>query len=90
MQREYASYDASSLASILKYAKRLEGSTLRESCDNPELDNPTRRKGSFGNAVEQYYFRYRINSDAEPDFGDVDTELKTTPLRCKKNASSSA
>lgn len=90
MQREYASYDASSLASIFKYAKQLEGSTLRESCDIPELDNPTRRKGSFGNAVEQYYFRYRINSDAEPDFGDVDTELKTTPLRCKKNGTYSA
>ena len=84
-------YDSSSLDSICRYAKRLEGHTLREEC--PELttlEDSHRRKGSFGNAVEQYYFRYAINSDPNPDFEEVGTELKTTPLKLKRDGSFSA
>lgn len=47
-------------------------------------------QGSFGNAVEQYYFRYAINSDPNPDFEEVGTELKTTPLKLKRAGSFSA
>lgn len=84
-------YDSSSLDSICRYAKRLEGHTLREEC--PELtalEDSHRRKGSFGNAVEQYYFHYAINSDPNPDFEEVGTELKTTPLKLKRDGSFSA
>ena len=52
-------YDNSSIESILAYAKQLEGHTLREECPGLEhVDDPHRRRGSFGNAVEQYFFHY--------------------------------
>ena len=83
-------YDASSLDSIYSYAKKLEGKTLRTACHLAAIDDPHRRKGSFGNAIEEYYFHYDINSSADPDFAQVETELKTTPLRRKKNGELSA
>lgn len=48
-------YDPTSADSIIEYAKRLEGKTLREMCDAPDLPDPHTRRGSFGNAAEQYY-----------------------------------
>ncbi|WP_239464444.1 Sau3AI family type II restriction endonuclease [Collinsella tanakaei] len=90
MHVERAYYDPESLESIMHYAKRLEGSTLRQVCDLPSVEDPHKRRGSFGNAVEEYYFHYHINSDADPDFKEVDTELKTTPLKLKKNGAYSA
>ena len=84
-------YDDESLDSILAYAKRLEGHTLREECaDIGDIESSKKRKGSFGNAVEQYYFHYSINSDPDADFDKVGTELKTTPLKRKKDGSFSA
>ena len=90
MDSERAYYDSSSLESIVHYAKRLEGTTLRQACRLDRLEDPHSRRGSFGNAVEKYYFHYEINSDAEPDFKEVETELKTTPLKLKKNGTYSA
>lgn len=58
-------YDASSLDSIYSFAKKLEGKTLRTACHLAAIDDPHRRKGSFGNAIEEYYFHYDINSSAE-------------------------
>lgn len=53
-------YDSSSIESILAYAKRLEGHTLREECPGLErVEDPHKRRGSFGNAVEKYYFTTR-------------------------------
>jgi len=74
-------YDPSDAESIVKYAQVLVGSTLREHVDVDAIADPLRRKGSFGNAVERYFFGYDINSDAEPDFPEAGLELKTTPLR---------
>lgn len=75
-------YDSSSIESILAYAKRLEGHTLREECPGLAwVEDPHKRRGSFGNAVEKYYFHYEINSDPNADFAEVGTELKTTPLK---------
>ena len=90
MRVERTYYDSDSLESILNYAKRLEGTTLRDACEIDDIEDPHARRGSFGNAVERYYFHYQINSDAEPDFKTVETELKTTPLKLKKNGSYSA
>lgn len=90
MRVERTYYDSDSLESILSYAKRLEGTTLRDACEIDDIEDPHARRGSFGNAVERYYFHYQINSDAEPDFKAVETELKTTPLKLKKNGSYSA
>ena len=38
-------------------------------------------KGGMGNLVEECYFHYAANSDAEPDFPDAGVELKVTPYR---------
>ena len=76
-------YDQSDAQSIVEYAQILVGSTLREHTDAIAIDDPTRRKGSFGNAVEYYYFKYDPNSDSSPDFAQAGIELKTTSL--KKN-----
>lgn len=36
-------------------------------------------KGGMGNLVEECFFHYAANSDAEPDFPDAGVELKVTP-----------
>ena len=77
-------YDASSLDSIYSYAKKLEGKTLRTACHLAAIDDPHRRKGSFGNAIEEYYFHYDINSSADPDFAQVETELKPRRFAVKR------
>ena len=74
-------YDDSSIKSIAEYSSRLVGHTLREMTDAPELLDPKVMRGSFGNAVEKYYFMYTPNSDSAPDFPKVGLELKTTPLK---------
>lgn len=81
--RDALPYDSSDAQSIVEYAQALVGSTLREHTDATAIDDPAKRKGSFGNAVEYYYFKYDPNSDSTPDFEQAGIELKTTPL--KKN-----
>lgn len=77
-------YDPTDVTSIIEYAQRLEGHTLRDFVPVGEIADPHRRRGSFGNTVEEYYFRYDLNSNSSPDFAEVGLELKTTPV--KKNA----
>lgn len=74
-------YDERDERSIVEYASRLQGHTLREMTDAPEHMDPKKRRGSFGNAIEKYYFKYRPNSDSRPDFYDAGLELKTTPVK---------
>ena len=74
-------YDPTSRRSIVEYAQMLLGSTLREHVAVDSIADPHRRKGSFGNAVEEDYFFYDINSDSRPDFAEAGLELKTTPLK---------
>lgn len=90
MPAQQRDYDASSLASIAAYAKQLEGTTLRNACHIDALTDPHVRRGAFGNAVEQYFFHYAPNSKSAPDFEEVGTELKTTPLKRRKNGGYSA
>lgn len=84
-ERRELPYDPSDADSIIEYAQTLVGSTLREHIEPESIDDPHRRKGSFGNAVEYYFFQYDLNSDSEPDFADVGMELKTTPLKKDRN-----
>ena len=49
-------YDPTDRKSILTYAQRLVGKTLRQVTDAGELADPHRRRGSFGNALEENYF----------------------------------
>ena len=74
-------YDKYSIDSIVEFAQRLVGRTLREFIDVDSIADPHRRKGSFGNAVEELYFLLTINSDPRPDFHEVNLELKSTPLK---------
>ncbi|MCH3968564.1 MAG: hypothetical protein LKE50_08165 [Atopobiaceae bacterium] len=74
-------YDDTSITSIVEYAQKLVGHSLREMTSSNGLADPKRRRGSFGNALEEYYFGYRINSDGRPDFYKVGLELKSTPLK---------
>lgn len=76
-------YDRSDKQSILAYAKLLEGNSLRSMLKDVIDLNETIRagKGGFGNMVEELYFQYAPNSDAQPDFPEAKLELKTSPLK---------
>lgn len=90
MHVEHTTYDPSSAESIFEYARQLEGTTLRDACEIDDVQESKKRKGSFGNALETYYFHYRINNNPDPDFAEAGTGLKSTPLRKKKNGEFSA
>lgn len=87
-------YDPTNAESIVEYATRLEHHSLREviedTSDGPrddsavELEDPHRRRGSFGDAVEELFFGIPNNSRSEADFPEAGLELKCTPI--KKNA----
>ena len=82
MQKEQSlPYDKYDVKSIVEHAQKLVGSTLREHIHVDSIADPHRRKGSFGNALEEDYFLLAINSDPRPDFHEVDLELKSTPLK---------
>jgi len=82
------SYDENNQQSILDYAKRLEGKTLREVLDDKIIKamrvHESGNKGRYGQKIEQYYFGYDINSDSSADF-PCGLELKATPLKVLKN-----
>ncbi|WP_302853602.1 Sau3AI family type II restriction endonuclease [uncultured Slackia sp.] len=78
-------YDRGDKQSIYHYALNLRGSTLREKSDAEQVADIRRNKGSFGNAVEYYYFFIDNNSDSAPDFKEAGIELKTTPLKRNKD-----
>jgi len=80
MIRENLPYDNTSADSILSYAKKLENSTLRLSCDKTQFEKKS-NKGSFGVLLEELYFFYKRNSLPEPDFPEADLELKTGGLK---------
>ena len=84
MPEKQLPYDREDKESILAYARKLEGKTLRQVTGLTELDSPKQRRGSFGNAVETHYFQYAANSDSAPDFAEVGLELKTTPIKATK------
>lgn len=81
-------YDSSNEGSLLAHAKLLEGKTLRQvitgRLPKPEAQaliaslSGNAGRGRFGQAVELGHFQYKPDSNAEPDFGDM--ELKCTPL----------
>jgi DNA mismatch repair protein MutH len=74
-------YDPSDKQSILAYAEKLVGRTLREAIDGDAT--AAKGKGRFGAVLEEYYFGYKPNSRPEPDFAKAGLELKSTPSRQK-------
>lgn len=81
MDKSHLPYDPTKIHSIVEYAETLVGHTLREKTDAPALQSPKRRRGSFGNALEEYFFEYKPNSDSMPDFPKAGLELKSTPVK---------
>ena len=67
--------DVNSAKSIIEYAKKLEGYSLREKCGEEIKNHGYKGKGNFGQLLEKFYFGYEPNSDANPDFKEVGIEL---------------
>jgi len=94
-------FDPKDKNSILYFAKKLKGRTLREvlskdsvqKIEGMQINSFKRKKnnissinkGGFGQKVEKYYFGYENNSSREADFSECNLELKITPLRVIKN-----
>lgn len=76
-------YDPADKQSILKYASGLKEQSLRTALDltDDDLKSLNTGKGGFGTMVEELYFKYKPNSDAQADFPEAGVELKTTPLK---------
>lgn len=80
-------FDINSADSIINYAKKLKGKTLRESCAEEIEAHGYKGKGNFGQILEKFYFGYEPNSDSEPDFKEAGLELKSSSLKTLKNGS---
>jgi len=78
-------YDKNSRDSIINFAKKLEETSLRESCGENILGHHYAGKGSFGQILEKFYFLYEPNSESKADFDEVGLELKTSPIKKLKN-----
>lgn len=86
-------YDKTSRESILQYSEQFIDKSLFDvlSSTQIELLNDEiskyngKRKGYFGDLVEEYLFGIENNSNAEADFKEVGIELKTTPIKQLKS-----
>ena len=79
------SYNPSDKNSVIDYAKKLKGKSLRQICDPKILKHSYSGKGNFGQVLEKFYFGYEPNSTAEADFAQIGMELKSSPLKQLKN-----
>ncbi|MFT5217413.1 MAG: DNA mismatch repair protein MutH [Flavobacteriales bacterium] len=79
------SYNSGSSSSIIEYAKQLIGKSLLDACGDEIMEYTYGGKGNFGQLLEKFYFGYEPNSLAEPDFLEVNLELKASPLKYLKN-----
>ena len=74
-------YNSANPYSIAEYAKKLINISLRDSLiDTTKLDLLEKGKGSLGQMIEEFYFLYKPNNIAGPDFPEAGLELKTSPL----------
>ncbi|SNB33607.1 Sau3AI family type II restriction endonuclease [Flavobacterium psychrophilum] len=78
-------YNPSDKNSVIEYAKKLKGKSLRQVCDPKILEHSYSGKGNFGQVLEKFYFGYEPNSNAEADFAQIGMELKSSPLKQLKN-----
>lgn len=78
-------YNPEDKKSIIEFAKLLKDKSLRQVCDETAIKNDRKGKGHFGQILEEFYFQYKPNSDAEPDFPIAKLELKSSPLKKLKN-----
>jgi DNA mismatch repair protein MutH len=78
-------YNPSDKNSVIEYAKKLKGKSLRQVCDVKVLEHSYSGKGNFGQVLEKFYFGYEPNSNSEADFAQIGMELKSSPLKQLKN-----
>jgi DNA mismatch repair protein MutH len=78
-------YNPNDKNSIIEYAKKLKGKSLKQVCDSKVLEHSYSGKGNFGQVLEKFYFGYEPNSNAEADFAQIGMELKSSPLKQLKN-----
>jgi len=79
-----APYDKRRKESLLKYASKLKGKTLKESIMEMGFEIPDglpEGKGKFDAVLENLYFRIMPGNESEPDFEELSIELKTAPMR---------
>lgn len=82
-------YDETSAESILIYAEKMLNKRIRDVIKSEDLADlekklggyDNRRKGHFGDIVEEYVFHKSIDNISQPDFPLAGVELKTTPLK---------
>ena len=67
-------YNPNKKNSVIEYAKKLKGKSLREICGPDILEHSYSGKGNFGQVLEKYYFGYEPNSVAEADFCEIGME----------------
>ena len=79
-------YNSNDKNSIIEYAKKLKGKSLRQACSSTVSGHSYSGKGNFGQVLEKYYFGYEPNSKAEADFAKIGMELKSSPLKQLKNS----
>ena len=72
-------YDDSSWESILEYARKLLGHSLKELYPNSNFK--LSGKGGLGKAVENIHFILKQTNESKPDFEKAGLELKTTSLK---------
>ena len=78
-------YNPNDKYSVIEYAKKLKGKSLREVCDNNILEHNYSGKGNFGQILEKFYFLYEPNSESVADFSEIGMELKSSPLKQLRN-----
>lgn len=78
-------YNPSDKNSVIDYAKKLKGKSLRQVCDPKVLEHSYSGKGNFGQVLEKFYFGYEPNSNSEADIAQIGMELKSSPLKQLKN-----
>ncbi|ENQ3077402.1 restriction endonuclease [Bacillus cereus] len=74
---------------LMLKAEEAEGKTFGEIDSTNRLAN-AKSKGGLGQVVEESFFGYEINSNAEADFANLGIELKVTPFKRNKNGTLSA
>jgi DNA mismatch repair protein MutH len=72
-------YNPANNQSVLEYAKRLIGQTLRPYLSEEDIDYLTssRGKGAFGNYLEEAYFHIKNNNESRPDIEESGVEIKS-------------
>lgn len=74
---------------LMEKAKAAEGKTFGQIDLTNRLGNIS-SKGGLGQVIEESYFGYKVNSEARPDFDELNVELKVTPIKQNKNGTLSA